>query len=395
MPPLERPHKLNGAQALLSGTAQLLNGARLLPLGNPINAVFVAGLAAILLLTDAVVPSESRTHHKPATPQTTTSAGTTSSRTHKRSTASSSSTATATSKSSSTSTRSSHSSRHSHSTAISASSGTRSSHRRGAQTTVVASSKRGHHSSSSTRPSSSVTTAHERRSSHPEPIVAKHSQAPAEPIADSGEYSSQSKIYALYDQGLNARLVGDYHTSVAKLEELAAMIRDGHLSPTMAAMSQFELGLSAEADNQYQVAIDAYNRSLKLNPRDTNSSLRLSVLLLKTGQPALALVRAKDAVQRMPNDAAAHLALSVALQKNGFSADSKSERERAKQLSSGVGRVPEPAEPIEDGAGSAQNSSAIQPPSSGSPLPGSGSNMTSEGALNDALSPETVPANVP
>ncbi len=222
MPSLERPHKLNGAHALLSGTAQLLNGARLLSLCNPINTGIAAGVVALLLLTSAVVPAQSRTHHKSSTSQHTTSAVTTSSKTHKRSAASSTST--------STSSRSSRSSRGSHST-VSAASGTRSSHRHGAQSTVVASSKRGRHSASSWHQATPSTTAHARSSGHPEHVVAKHSTAPAEPIAEPGEYSSQSKIYTLYDQGLNARLVGDYHTSVSRLEELAPDDQGGSSEP--------------------------------------------------------------------------------------------------------------------------------------------------------------------
>ena len=224
------------------------------------------------------------------------------------------------------------------------------------------------------------------------PATAKHSTAPGEPVAEPSEYSSQSKIYTLYDQGINARLAGDYHTAVSRLAEVAELLKESHLSPTMAAMTQYELARAAESDNQPRVAIDAYGRSLKLNPRDTTSAIHLSELLLRVGQPALALVRARDAVQRSPNDAQAHLALSVALQHNGFSSDAKLERERARQLITGIGKVQEPAQPIDEAPKGSQTAEESQPfAQGGSPVPGS----NPEGPLNDALTPETIPSGVP
>jgi len=171
------------------------------------------------------------------------------------------------------------------------------------------------------------------------------------PIVEPSEYGSQSKIYSLYDQGVNARLVGDYHTAVSRLSEAVEMLKESHLSPTLESMAEFELGQAAESDNQPKVAINAYSRCVYLSPRYTNASIKLASLLLRTGQPALALVRARDAVQRNPNDVSAHMVLSLVLEKNGLTQDSTVEHDRVTQLLSGRGKVPEPAPRIETAPG--------------------------------------------
>jgi tetratricopeptide (TPR) repeat protein len=208
-------------------------------------------------------------------------------------------------------------------------------------------------------------------------------------MVESSQYQHEAKIYSLYDQGLNARLLGDSHTAVSRLAELTEMLKESHLSPTMQAMAEYEFGRAAEQDEQPNVAIDAYSRSLKLSPRQTDASLRLSKLLLRTGQPALALIRAREAVQRSPNDAQAHLALSLVLERNGFPQDAKTERERSNQLTIGIGKVAEPSEPIENAPepqGEPVKPDSAPTTSSGAPVP--------DAPLNDVLNP-MIPPNVP
>ncbi|HEY9719546.1 MAG TPA: hypothetical protein V6C69_18855 [Trichormus sp.] len=179
---------------------------------------------------------------------------------------------------------------------------------------------------------------------------AKHPVAEG-PVVEPSGYGSQSKIYSLYDQGVNARLIGDYHTAVSRLAEAIEMLKESRLSPTLETMAEFELGQAAESDNQPKVAINAYSRCVYLSPRYTDASLKLASLLLRTGQPALALVRARDAVQRNPNDASARMVLSLVLEKNGFAHDATAEHDRATQLLSGRGKVAEPAPRIESAPG--------------------------------------------
>jgi hypothetical protein len=263
---------------------------------------------------------------------------------------------------------------------------TGSSHSRSAATSTAVgghSLSRRHHRRATAEPAASQqhpAGKHHRGTKHP---VAEG------PVVEPSEYGSQSKIYSLYDQGVNARLIGDYHTAVSRLAEATEMLKESRLSPTLETMAEFELGQAAESDNQPKVAINAYSRCVYLSPRYTNASIKLSSLLLRTGQPALALVRARDAVQRNPNDASAHMVLSLVLEKNGFAHDATAEHDRATQLLSGRGKVPEPAPRIESAPGTQPGmppeepeSEMTEPPEKGvtygsAPAPGNGSSSES------------------
>jgi tetratricopeptide (TPR) repeat protein len=210
-------------------------------------------------------------------------------------------------------------------------------------------------------------------------------------VAEPPEYQAQAKLYTLYDQGLNARLNGDSHTAVSRLAEAAAMIASCHLSPTMEAMIEYEFGRAAEGDQEPQVAIDAYRRCITINPRHLDAVIRLSSLLLRSGQPAQALVRVRDLVQRTPNDPRAHVALAFVLERNGFPDDARLERDRAKQLISGVGKVPEPTQPIQ----SSPSAQSIEPVEEEMNEMQAGAGQTGAPApqapLGDALAPAPVP----
>lgn len=176
-----------------------------------------------------------------------------------------------------------------------------------------------------------------------------HAKPPAEPQVEPVSYATQARVYALYDQGLNAGLSGDAQTAVNRLTEAAAMMREvkPKLSPTMESMVNYELGRAAERSGQYQVAINAYTQCLQLSPRDTDATARLSSLLIRAGQPMMALMKARDVLQRAPNDPYAHMILSVVLMQSGYPEDARVERDKANMLLNGVGRVTEPTFPSE------------------------------------------------
>jgi hypothetical protein len=193
--------------------------------------------------------------------------------------------------------------------------------------------------------------------------TANHVAKSSEPTAEPSDYQSQAKIYSLYDQGLNARLLGDPHTAVSRLAEATEMARESKLSPTLSAEAQYELGRAAEAAGESSVAVGAFTHCLRMNPRFTDASLRLASLLLRSGKPMMALMTAREAAQRSPNDARAHMVLALVLDHSGFASDARGERERATRLMHGEGRVNEPAQRIESVPGT-------QPSEAESPEPG-------------------------
>lgn len=170
--------------------------------------------------------------------------------------------------------------------------------------------------------------------------------AKEEPVVQSSGFS---KIYALYDQGLNARLVGNLGDAVNQLKKAARLVR---MEPrplgkplTMEAMIDYELGQAAEADNNLPLAVESYEECLKADPRHIDASVHLSGTLLRAGQPLMALMKARDAVERNPQEPRAHAILAVALEKNGFADDAKLERQKAQHLLK-FKTQPEPRVPV-------------------------------------------------
>jgi tetratricopeptide (TPR) repeat protein len=178
---------------------------------------------------------------------------------------------------------------------------------------------------------------------HSAPAKAQAAKAAEAAQSEPSDYLSENKIYGLYDQGLNARLLGDRHTAVSRLAQAVEISKETKLSPTMRAETQYELGRAAESDGEPRVAIEAFIHCLQESPRYTDASVRLASLLLHSGKPLQALMTARDATQRSPNDAKAHMILALVLENNGFANDARAERERANRLMNGEGRVPEPA----------------------------------------------------
>jgi hypothetical protein len=158
-----------------------------------------------------------------------------------------------------------------------------------------------------------------RAATNAEPTAKNHensdiddSQAQAQAAAEAQprlrNYSLLGNAYSLYDQGVNERLKGNYGLSTDKLTEAAKLIdqassieRSGR-SSTLSAMVFYELGLSAEADNELGLARDSFVHAVKAKPGYVEAYLHLVNVLATGGHLQQARNWLNDAVRECPGD---------------------------------------------------------------------------------------------
>jgi hypothetical protein len=147
--------------------------------------------------------------------------------------------------------------------------------------------------------------------SHP-PSAAHLDAGPAEAGVGVGprvrNYSLLARSYALYDQGINERLRGNYGSATDKLAESVNLLdqarsnqRDGGAS-TLESMVFFELAQAAEADGDFILARDSYAHCLRAKPQYVEAYLRIVSLLASQGQLPLAMNWLKEGLKECPHD---------------------------------------------------------------------------------------------
>ncbi|MDZ4832972.1 MAG: hypothetical protein SGJ27_04150 [Candidatus Melainabacteria bacterium] len=151
-------------------------------------------------------------------------------------------------------------------------------------------------------------------------------------------YQTMARAYRLYDEGINARISGDFNSAVGKLNESHKLFnntrgyqRTGE-SSLQEALVHYELGQACEGAGDILSARDSYVRCLNIRPTMVEASIRLVSMLATAGQWQLALAKAKDAVQLNPNDPRAHHLMSLTLDKTGHKNEARAEAQKAKQL---------------------------------------------------------------
>src|SRR5262249_25433925 len=100
-----------------------------------------------------------------------------------------------------------------------------------------------------------------------------------------------SKTYALYDQGVNARLSHDYQAAISDLGRALDMVPGndhGGVSVLQLNM-EYDLAMAAEQKGDLELAARYYARALADRPNFTEASVRLSTVLAKGGRYAEAL----------------------------------------------------------------------------------------------------------
>jgi hypothetical protein len=145
---------------------------------------------------------------------------------------------------------------------------------------------------------------------------------------------SYGKAYALYDEGANARISGDYPLAISNLGRALAMVpANSHGGPSVLQLNmEYDLAQAAEAQGDLALAARYYARALSDRPNFTEAAVRLATVLAKAGNYGDALRAARSAVQRSPNDPRTHAVLAVLLEKAGSPDEAKAEKSKSKAL---------------------------------------------------------------
>lgn len=182
---------------------------------------------------------------------------------------------------------------------------------------------------------------HEEEAPKHETVVKPPPPSPEQVEANSrreSSYQTMARAYRLYDEGINARLAGDYGTAVSKLNESYNLFNDARgyqrsgESSLQEALVHYELGQACEGQGNILSARDSYVRCLNIRPTMVEASIRLVSMLATAGQWQLALAKAQDAVRTNPTDPRVHQLMALALGKTGHAEEARAEASKAQQM---------------------------------------------------------------
>ncbi|HEY9681978.1 MAG TPA: tetratricopeptide repeat protein [Oculatellaceae cyanobacterium] len=149
---------------------------------------------------------------------------------------------------------------------------------------------------------------------------------------------SYGKAYALYDEGANARISGNYPLAISCLGRALSMVpANSHGGPSVLQLNmEYELAQSAESKGDFSLAARYYARALADRPNFTEAAVRLCTVLARAGNYTDALKSARAAVQRSPNDPRTHAILAVILEKTGGVDEAKAEKLKTRSLMANI-----------------------------------------------------------
>lgn len=149
---------------------------------------------------------------------------------------------------------------------------------------------------------------------------------------------SYGKAYALYDEGANARISGNYPLAISCLGRALSMVpANSHGGPSVLQLNmEYELAQSAESKGDFSLAARYYARALADRPNFTEAAVHLCTVLARAGNYTDALKSARAAVQRSPNDPRTHAILAVMLEKTGGVDEAKAEKLKTRSLMANI-----------------------------------------------------------
>ncbi|HNB23320.1 MAG TPA: tetratricopeptide repeat protein [Candidatus Melainabacteria bacterium] len=144
------------------------------------------------------------------------------------------------------------------------------------------------------------------------------------------------RSYRAYDHGLTEWLAGNYAQAAKYLNESYEIYSDFHgAHDVLDSIYLYDLGQVAEAAGDLSLAKNSYQRSLRRRPDFSDCCIRLTALLTKNGETALALVYARRLAEKNPQDPRAQLLLANMLEKAGFIEEGKAAKENFRLLMRG------------------------------------------------------------
>lgn len=164
---------------------------------------------------------------------------------------------------------------------------------------------------------------------------------------DLEKRTALERSYRAYDQGLTEWLAGNYGQAAKYLSESYELYSDFHgAHDVLDSIYLYDLGQAAEAAGDVSLAKNSYQRSLRRRPDFSDCCIRLTALLTKNGETALALVYARRLADKNPQDPRAQFLLATMLDKAGFIEEGKAARENFNLLLRG-GTVAAPKNQVE------------------------------------------------
>lgn len=210
--------------------------------------------------------------------------------------------------------------------------------------------------------------------SHHGPTAAQIRRQETSGSNDLEKRTDLERAYRTYDQGLSEWLAGNYGQAAKYLNESYDLYSDFHGShDVLDSIYLYDLGQAAEAAGDISLAKNSYQRSLRRRPDFCDCCIRLTALLTKNGETALALVYARRLADKNPQDPRSQFLLATMLDKAGFTEEGKIARANFNLLMKG---------------GTLPNSSTSSTSSSSTPK-----NQEEQGVIDSPSSKEEVPAS--
>lgn len=182
-----------------------------------------------------------------------------------------------------------------------------------------------------------------RTPSHHGPTAAQVRRQETSGSNDLEKRTDLERAYRTYDQGLSEWLAGNYGQAAKYLNESYDLYSDFHGSrDVLDSIYLYDLGQAAEAAGDISLAKNSYQRSLRRRPDFCDCCIRLTALLTKNGETALALVYARRLADKNPQDPRSQFLLATMLDKAGFTEEGKIARSNFNLLMKG-GTLPNSA----------------------------------------------------
>ncbi|MCC6980664.1 MAG: tetratricopeptide repeat protein [Candidatus Melainabacteria bacterium] len=144
------------------------------------------------------------------------------------------------------------------------------------------------------------------------------------------------RSYRAYDQGLSEWFAGNYSQAAKHLNDAYELYSDFHGSrDVLDSLYLYDLGQAAEAAGELGLAKNSYQRSLRRRPDFADCCIRLTGILTRSGESALALVYARRLAEKNPQDPRAQFLLANMLERAGFAEESKTAKENFNLLMKG------------------------------------------------------------